>query len=1280
MINLRTRNFRRKIAQNYQRPVQIVEQGLLGDTSGVVKIRDHWVWITLINGDLVKAWNEKVPNSRPGLHVELEWQRGRWYVTRALDDFDDPVFTGVVEHADTHARFGGDIDWVDETRILPGLVTAYSGMTVAVYALAMLGSSAWKVTSTQYLDLTSYIPASGANWLLLEMTTAGTITATAGASVSARELLTESGIPMPVTSGKALAAVKMYYGQSAVVQSSTQNDIRDLRWGKDGTGRYDHLTLDTLAFNTTYAPTGSEPAGTAHWNSEDETVDVVLPDDVHGQMFLEDFFDFENRTGATITNGTPLMFAGTIGSSGRIKAQKAIADGSLPSEYIIGIATHDVLDGEMGKATWRGKVRKLNTTGAPYGETWADGNLIYVSPDTSGNLTKVKPDAPDRTILVAAVIHAHATNGILLVRPTWNPKLTDLDDVDGGTPSNDDIIQRKAGVWTPRTMAQLATDLGGAGVFVPYSVLNDTQDPTGWVDPSAVTVTYDSATRKITLTGTLEYYWCGVKHTLTSPWVSDAHANVEGTRYFLYSTDGTNFAWSTTPWDFYYLMVALVRYETSYKFGLREPHGLMPWQVHRELHETLSAYRVSGGGLVAGTYVENTATDAATTPGFAELTMADEDIESIISAWPEGTYTTMRIGASSAPTFDTAASFPFRSSGSFILVNNPTTGAETAAATNQYVNIYILRLPCSSDAGSQVYRLVCLQPQRAYTSLAAAQAEDTRSLSLGDLTPSVPEIVFYERITYVLSAGDANTGKCRIATGGISYIFGTRMSQISAGGAGGVQTAENTPYTPTGNISATNVQLAIDELDTEKQPLDTDLTAIAALSPANDDVIQRKSGAWTNRTMAQLAADLMTLAPLASPALTGNPTAPTPAVSDNDTSIATTAFVMAQRGDIPSGATLPASPLANQLFMHTPTGRRVLMVYTGSAWYPVFSFGAITTYVDGSLGTDSENNGYGSGANAYKTLSYAWTQIPGNYFGNIVVNVAAGTYAERLNAYGKRAGGAFTITINGTWSTVTSGTITGGVQGSGATLGTATISGAGWTVDAYKGKFAAIGSQIYPIKSNDGDTVTICGYWSGAPSGTLTIQEPGTIIDGGGSRPFGIYLDYMQTLFVNYCKIQNSTSYEVYASTNSYIRMFYCVLAPASNKAPLRGYQSRLWINSSVVIANGSSITQSNNNSYALFQNTFLYQSSGTKSGIGMYVNDASSAAVESCHFDNFSSALYVYGNGICSMGSTYNFVTNNTNGLVATQGGQIVGTTTNQYSGNTTNESATAASYGYID
>lgn len=82
------------------------------------------------------------------------------------------------------------------------------------------------------------------------------------------------------------------------------------------------------------------------------------------------------------------------------------------------------------------------------------------------------------------------------------------------------------------------------------------------------------------------------------------------------------------------------------------------------------------------------------------------------------------------------------------------------------------------------------------------------------------------------------------------------INELDAGKLESGASAALIANTPAGNVAATNVQAAIDELDTEKQPLDADLTAIAAISPTNDDVIQRKSGAWTNRTMAELKADL----------------------------------------------------------------------------------------------------------------------------------------------------------------------------------------------------------------------------------------------------------------------------------------------------------------------------------------------------------------------------------------------------------------------------------------
>jgi hypothetical protein len=50
--------------------------------------------------------------------------------------------------------------------------------------------------------------------------------------------------------------------------------------------------------------------------------------------------------------------------------------------------------------------------------------------------------------------------------------------------------------------------------------------------------------------------------------------------------------------------------------------------------------------------------------------------------------------------------------------------------------------------------------------------------------------------------------------------------------------------------------------------------------------------------------DLSGYAPIASPNFTGNPTAPTPAPGDNDTTLATTAFVAAALGGVPGGAVI----------------------------------------------------------------------------------------------------------------------------------------------------------------------------------------------------------------------------------------------------------------------------------------------------------------------------------------------------------------------------------------
>lgn len=96
------------------------------------------------------------------------------------------------------------------------------------------------------------------------------------------------------------------------------------------------------------------------------------------------------------------------------------------------------------------------------------------------------------------------------------------------------------------------------------------------------------------------------------------------------------------------------------------------------------------------------------------------------------------------------------------------------------------------------------------------------------------------------------------------YYTGTDQRKFKL--ANGVDTWSNLDYMPlggsttwggiTGTLSdQTDLQNALNN----KQDLDSDLTAIAGLTPSNDDIIQRKAGSWINRTLAQLWVDLKDL-------------------------------------------------------------------------------------------------------------------------------------------------------------------------------------------------------------------------------------------------------------------------------------------------------------------------------------------------------------------------------------------------------------------------------------
>tara|TARA_R110000764_G_scaffold203165_2_gene288408 strand:- start:187 stop:2259 length:2073 start_codon:yes stop_codon:yes gene_type:complete len=190
------------------------------------------------------------------------------------------------------------------------------------------------------------------------------------------------------------------------------------------------LGIHNLVAQTVQVSGGTGTEGTLSWNTNEATMDLQSGG-VTYQLGQEIAPLVRNATGTTIANGTPVRFSGTLGASGRILVSPAIADGTIPSSYILGVTTEEILNGNDGHVTWFGKVRGIDTTGTPYGQVWNDGDIIYVSENTAGWLTNVKPQAPNLQIFIGAVVNSHANNGTLFTRPSWRSSLEDLDDVNG---------------------------------------------------------------------------------------------------------------------------------------------------------------------------------------------------------------------------------------------------------------------------------------------------------------------------------------------------------------------------------------------------------------------------------------------------------------------------------------------------------------------------------------------------------------------------------------------------------------------------------------------------------------------------------------------------------------------------------------------------------------------------------------------------------------------------------------------------------------------------------
>jgi hypothetical protein len=347
-----------------------------------------------------------------------------------------------------------------------------------------------------------------------------------------------------------------------------------------------------------------------------------------------------------------------------------------------------------------------------------------------------------------------------------------------------------------------------------------------------------------------------------------------------------------------------------------------------------------------------------------------------------------------------------------------------------------------------------------------------------------------------------------------------------------------------------------------------------------------------------------------------------------------------------------------------------------SAWKAIISYGAVTLYVDATNGSDAVGQGYGSGADACATLQFAFDLIPPINGGNVTINMTAETYAENAVIGGKGFSGPYTITINGTMSTVASLTATGGTQGATTAKGTITGTGfsTGWANKFVKGTSGANNGNIWVIDTATTTLLTIVDYFTGAPVNldTFDIIEPGTIVTTLTVNPaqIGVLVNNIRQNLPN----TNSSLYRLSSEATFTYCQFICTTGGSILPQISSLITNRTCYFEKVRIL-------------AADHSKFTAASTKFKNGANGVILNTTSAKIQLLTPPSvldgegtLATGITAAQNGLVSCGALYNSIRNfTTTGLSAASAGVIVSTSNNQYSGNTANETATAASYGYI-
>ncbi len=235
------------------------------------------------------------------------------------------------------------------------------------------------------------------------------------------------------------------------------------------------LLAGEMALSTDVLYTGTDQPRYKIGNGVDTWLNLdYVPEGGGGNSYPENLFlTVVNKTGDNLLATNYKVLKVQTAQGQRLAVDYALANNDANSADTIGIAYENIDNNQTGLIVVIGEIININTTGSLQGETWTDGDILYLSPTVEGGITNVRPMAPNHGVIIGYVVYSHVNNGKIYCKINNGYEIGELHDVYAPSPTHNQGI-----FWSSGTTRYENKSVSSALGYTPENTSNKSIDGT----------------------------------------------------------------------------------------------------------------------------------------------------------------------------------------------------------------------------------------------------------------------------------------------------------------------------------------------------------------------------------------------------------------------------------------------------------------------------------------------------------------------------------------------------------------------------------------------------------------------------------------------------------------------------------------------------------------------------------------------------------------------------------------------------------------------------------